>query len=584
MFSNFQSGPQTSASDRQKAKIAQDDYIAVTIANQQNIANARQQQFVMNVPQALTPIESMSATQLVADEAGQEMLAQQNLKQFKFRDQEVADIMVQIRRDPQLSFLLLNANFPAIKAEVEKRFNTKLVTPTFFVDFLKSYLAKVSKSLGLTQYSRTKDASVDTIEELRTILPDVNDLEFLRRQAQNLNYDDASLSKLDELITELPNEMDYNTLAALDPVTRQELIKDFLIVMKDLPTASQISSLVDNIQSGMIDRRGFNDAIMKILNSINVTLRKPQLRQEIQPPPRPTRAPPLTPQLQEIEQEMGTILKRRLELPEEPEFEIPRRVVPIKPVRNIFRSPEELPLKDIKDYLKQNRDIAVQLKDKNGQRVRYTKLTKNRGSKGISIYDTNLKEIWDQEEMPTTEGFGIGKYNPVQKQPRNMIRIGKGIAAVEQPSYKEFGKFCINMNHLENQDILNIKYKNCLGAVPSFKPTAISDIFRDFIIDLLDTGKPNTRVYNQISDEERKHFQKLASAAGVFKGMGLPVTVIDDEEKDVRRWEILRGQVTAGNNNAKLLDELRKLTVRLMNVDRIKRKTGLDILMELSAM
>jgi hypothetical protein len=162
--------------------------------------------------------------------------------------------------------------------------------------------------------------------------------------------------------------------------------------------------------------------------------------------------------------------------------------------------------------------------------------------------------------------------------------MGKGIAAVEQPSYKEFGKFCINMNHLENQDILNIKYKNCLGAVPSFKPTAISDIFRDFIIDLLESGKANTRVYNQISDEERKYFQKIASAAGVFKGMGLPVTVIDDEEKDVRRWEILRGQVTAGNNNSKLLEELRKLTVRLMNADRIKRKQGLDILVELSAM
>ena len=581
MFSNFQSGPQRSASDRQKAKIAQDDYIAVTIANQQNIANARQQQFVMNVPQALTPIETMSPTQLLADEAGQEMLAQQNLKQFKFRDQEVSDIMVQIRRDPQLSFLLLNANFPAIKAEVEKRFNTKLVTPTFFVDFLKSYLAKVSKSLGLTQYSRTKDASVDTIEEIRTILPDVNDLQFLRRQAQNLNYDDASLSILDELISEIPSEQEYAAIAALDPATRQQAFQELLEVMKDLPTASQVSSLVQNIQNGIIDRRGFNDAFMKILKSIDLTLRKPQWKQEIEPPPRPTRVPPLTPQLQEIEQEMGSILKRRLELPEEPEVE--RRAVPIKPVRNIFRSPEELPLKDIKDYLKQNRDIAAQLKDKNGQRVRYTKLTKNRGSKGISIYDTNLKEIWGQE-MPTTEGFGIGKYNPVQKQPRNMVRMGKGIAAVEQPSYKEFGKFCINMNHLENQDILNIKYKNCLGAVPSFKPTAISDIFRDFIIDLLDTGKPNTRVYNQISDEERKHFQKLASAAGVFKGMGLPVTVIDDEEKDVRRWEILRGQVTAGNNNAKLLEELRKLTVRLMNVDRIKRKAGLDILVELSAM
>jgi hypothetical protein len=574
MFSNFQSGPQTSASDRQKQKIAQDDYIAVTIANQLNIANARQQQLVMNVPQSLTPIESMSPTQLLADEAGQEMLAQQNLKQFKFRDQEVSDIMVQIRRDPQLSFLLLNANFPAIKAEVEKRFNTKLVTPTFFVDFLKAYLGKVTKSLGITQYSRTKDASVDTVEEIKTILPDINDLQYLRRQAQNLNYDDASLSRLDELITEIPSEEEYMEIARLAPVTRQEAFQELLVTMKDLPTASQVSSLVENIKNGSIDRRGFNDAMIKLLNSINLTLRKPQFRQEIEAPPRPMREPPAPPRP----------LREPPLPPDLSDFETPRRAIPIRPVRNIFRSPEELPLKDIKDYFKQNPRIAAQLKDKNGQRVRYSKLTKNRGSKGVSIFDTNLEEIWNQEEMPTTEGFGIGNYNPIQKQPRNMVRMGKGIAAVEQPSYKEFGKFCINMNHLENQDILNIKYKNCLGAVPSLKPIAISDIFRDFIIDLLDTGKPNTRVYNQISDEERKHFQKLATLAGIFKGMGLPVTVIDDEEKLVKRFEILRGQIQAGNNNPKLLDETRKLVVKLMNIDRIKKKEGLEILMELSSM
>jgi hypothetical protein len=587
MFSNFQSGPQTTANDRQKAKIAQDDYIAITIANEQNIANARKQQFTMGVPQALTPIESMSPTQLLADDAGQEMLAQQNLKQLKFRDQEVSDILVNIRRDPQLSFLLLNANFPAIKNELEKRFNIKLVTPTFFVDFLKSYLSKVEKSLGLRQYARTKDGSVDTIEEIRTILPDVNDLQYLRQQAQNLNYDDVSLSKIDDLITIIPNDEEYMEIAALDPVTRQQGFQELLMLTRDLPTTSQISSLVQNIQNGIIDRRGFNDAFMKILNSINVTLRKPEFWKEIEPPPpRPTRQPPLTPPLQEIEKEMGQILKRRLEPQKQVEFQKEKQEESqlLKPITG-RNNPAQLSITEIRSYLRANPNIASQLRDTNGQKVSISNLQKKMGNTGKkrSIYSTNLFEIWGQE-MPTTEGFGIGKYNPIQTQPRNIVRMGKGIAAVEQPSYKEFGKFCINMNHLENQDILNIKYKNCLGAVPSFKPTAISDIFRDFIIDLLDTGKPNIRVYNQICDEERKHFQKLASAAGIFKGMGLPVTVIDDEEKDVKRFEILRGQIQAGNNNPKLLDETRKLVVRLMNSDRIKKKAGLDILLELSAM
>ena len=123
-----------------------------------------------------------------------------------------------------------------------------------------------------------------------------------------------------------------------------------------------------------------------------------------------------------------------------------------------------------------------------------------------------------------------------------------------------------------------------MGAVPSFKPVAVSDIYRDFVIDLLESGRPNNRVYNQICDEEKKHFEKVASTAGIFKGLGLPKTVIDTEEQDVKRFELLRGEVVAGNNNQKVLSELRKLTVKLMNSDRIKRKQGLDILMELSAM
>ena len=572
---NWQAPPQTSASDREKFKINQNDIIAIQIANDANIANARQQQFVLKTPQALTPIESMSPEQLLNDDAGNEMLAQQNLKQLKFRDQEVADIMVNIRRDPQLSFTLLNANFPAVKSEIEKRFNLKLVTPTFFLDFLRSYLAKVSKSLGLTQYSRSKNDSVDTVEEIKTILPDVDDLRFLRRQAQKANYDANKLALLDELINELPNETDYANFALMDPVGRQQAIQEFLTLMKDLPTNSQVSYLVEGIQSGVVDRRAFNDAMTKLLNSINVTFSKPEVRltqEQFNPQARELPEPTAPPQY----------LSEPVQLKPVPKSQY---TTPIKPTRNFLNSPESLPLKDIKAFFQDNPNLASQLVDKrSGEKISYRKLTKTQGRAGVWLYDTNIFELWGQEEPPTTEGYGIGSMNKVQKQPRNAIRIGKGITAVEQPSWCEFGKYVINLPHLENQDILNVKYKNCLGAVPSFKPTAVSDIYRDFLIDLLDTSKPNTRVYNQIGDEERKHFEKLATNAGVFKGMGLPKTVIDDDEKMVKRFELLRGEIQAGNNNAKLLDETRKLVVKLMNADRIKKKQGLDILLELSAM
>jgi hypothetical protein len=426
---NWQAPPQTSASDREKFKINQDDIIAIQIANDANIANARNQQFVLKTPQSLTPIESMSPEQLLSDEAGNEMLAQQNLKMLKFRDQEVADIMINIRRDPQLSFTLLNSNFPAIKAELEKRFNLKLVTPTFFIDFLKAYLAKVSKSLGLTQYSRSKNDSVDTVEEIRTIIPDRYDLEFLRQHAINLNYSVDNIEKLDDLINQfIPTERDYENIALMDPVDRQESFRNLLETTKDLPTASQVRNLVEGIENGVLDRRTVNNAMMKLLNSIDITLSKPVFRQfeQEQELPEPIEPPPYLSEPIQLRPVPEPTQPRQFKVPKMEDFK-----TPVKPTRNFMNDPQSLPLKDIKDYFKQNPGIAAQLKDtRSGEKLRYTKLTKSRTSKGVSIYDTNLIQIWGQEEPPTTEGFGLGNMNSIQRQPKNPIRIGRGIAAV----------------------------------------------------------------------------------------------------------------------------------------------------------
>ena len=91
---NWTPPPLSKASDWQKLKQTQDELIAIQISNDANIANARKE-VMMNIPPQLSVIQSMSPEENLADNSKQESLAQQNLKQLKFRDQDISDILVQ---------------------------------------------------------------------------------------------------------------------------------------------------------------------------------------------------------------------------------------------------------------------------------------------------------------------------------------------------------------------------------------------------------------------------------------------------------------------------------------------------------
>ena len=161
------------------------------------------------------------------------------------------------------------------------------------------------------------------------------------------------------------------------------------------------------------------------------------------------------------------------------------------------------------------------------------------------------------------------------------MKVGRGIAVKQTPSYKEYGKYAIHIPQLEQQDLLNVKYKS-LGQIPKFKPIPVSDVFRDFILDLLENGKPNGRVYTQIPTDERKYFEEMSIGAGVWNSLGLKRTTTSTDEEESKRFELLRGEYLAGNNNPKVISELRKLVVKMMNDGRIRKSQGVELLMELS--
>ena len=115
--------PRQKAQDYRKGAITQDEMLRIAVANDANIAAARKAVKMGEVTQ-LTPIQSATPDELLGDIAKQESDARMNLSKLGFRDQEVSTIIADLLNEQDV-LRALNINFPAIEADVKRRFNPR---------------------------------------------------------------------------------------------------------------------------------------------------------------------------------------------------------------------------------------------------------------------------------------------------------------------------------------------------------------------------------------------------------------------------------------------------------------------------
>jgi hypothetical protein len=211
--------PRNKASDYAKGKITQDEIIALQIANDANIAAARKA-VKMGIVQPLNPLLTDSPDELLRDDAAQEAMARTNLERIGFRPTEAATIINDIRNDPVLDFTSLNANFPAIEADIKKRFNVKLLTPSFFMNYLSQYKIELDLSRGLST-STGLSILVNSVGEIIEVLPSqaqMTELLANAGEARLSTQQDALLTPILERIRilqdALPSPAEYRRIDA----------------------------------------------------------------------------------------------------------------------------------------------------------------------------------------------------------------------------------------------------------------------------------------------------------------------------------------------------------------------------------
>ena len=196
-------------------------------------------------------------------------------------------------------------------------------------------------------------------------------------------------------------------------------------------------------------------------------------------------------------------------------------------------------------------------------------------------YDPRDKNLEDNN-APMLEGrkgqqFGFGAKHFKGRK----IKVGKGLSVKEEkPRYREFGKYRIH-NHLLDENVIHLKYPS-LANIPSIKPVEVSSNYKELITGLLDTGRIDHRKLSHLTNQEDNHFRKIVKASGLSEQLEIEPIKDDKEEQDYHRLTLLKGEYEAGNNNEKLIKELRGLVVKFISLGRIPRKSGLNFLMTLS--
>jgi hypothetical protein len=629
--------PRLRNSDYTKGAITQDEYLRIAIANDANISAARKAVKKGEVIQP-TAVQDATPDELLADIGKQESDARSNLIKLGFRDLEAQTITANLINEPDV-LRMFNVSFPAIEADVKKRFNPRLLTPAFFLEYLREYNENLNASRGLDVNSsasvrRPINALINNVAELRAIIPDPDVIEYIRDAAQTQRFvGQETLNRLDELRDIVLGQGQLQAIGGLPPVNQFGLIQQVLDTLRNVPTRAEIDNIARLLRDEM--RGGSNVERREIIDLINGLAAAVPNRREVEALVNAYRdaGVPVGAEQQRQEPIIGlpvaetmeeAIARRDAERARGRPAPLERPQVAIQWLGDLVNSEADfnaLRIGEKKSFISQV-GLAPYLRNADGNRMYVTNLsnpniaTTNANQlvlaylqlKGRIPANTKIAESGLDAEFRVLVGQGIksfgksvsnvgqkvankvmrtigGSMRPMEDTPKppplRRIKLGKGLSVKETPTYREFGKYAIHIPQLEEEDILNVKYKS-LGGIPKFKPFPVSDIFRDFLLDVLDGKRPSERVYLQIDPKERKAFEEISIGAGVWSGFGLKRTTTNDDEEDRKRFEVLKGIYTAGNNSPQVSQELRRLIVKFINEGKMKRQQGLNLLMELS--
>ena len=195
---------------------------------------------------------------------------------------------------------------------------------------------------------------------------------------------------------------------------------------------------------------------------------------------------------------------------------------------------------------------------------------------------STIQKYIDELQEGTGEGIlGRGLHRPKSKVSVDNIDFTKSIEPIK--SYIPFGRYVLNRHKL-NDNILMIKRMKG-GAINSIPTTHISSGLSKALKHFVDTQlPPNYDMISDLSKEDKELLHRVAKQAHLLDKMNIPTPNLTEEEQENHRFDILKGEINAGNDSKDVIKEFKLLLLKFIHKNKLPRRQAQEILVDLIAL
>jgi hypothetical protein len=236
---------------------------------------------------------------------------------------------------------------------------------------------------------------------------------------------------------------------------------------------------------------------------------------------------------------------------------------------------------------KLKKELALQIKVEENltpEQVGFRKATlasiKAIGSTSADAYRAWINDndtAWQRIMQITVGTTGAG----LNSHKKRKSIVGKGIGASPVLTrYTGFGKYILDNPALEN-NILQLKSKAQV-PVPHLASRRISDAVKNVVKKISGGTIPNYSDIEGLTADERSYLNNVGQKSQLPEQFVTPKDK-NAEQKEQDRFDILRGQILAGNDNSSLVKEFKFMLLKFANTGRVPKQEAQDILMDLAS-
>ena len=190
------------------------------------------------------------------------------------------------------------------------------------------------------------------------------------------------------------------------------------------------------------------------------------------------------------------------------------------------------------------------------------------------MFDNSISDI---QTLQTT-GTGMKmRGRGLKPKPREISHLVD--KPMEKPKpYTQFGRYFVNKHRLHANDILAFRSPSG-GNIIAMPTERVSPQLAHVMRILVGKGLPTYEDINRLSQEDKRKLSNICNKAHV-ESPAVP-NMKGEGQAEEDRFNILRGEITAGNDSPKIAKEFKAMLLKFMAEGRVPRQQGNAILHEM---